>query len=238
MTPRQRRNHLEALGKAASAPRKSWLGKCILLTGIQSGSIKSLLTIWGEGVGGKTAPRMPRSHACWNVLKGRNWSDKALERFTVALNQAREEGFRGQQAMNRAHSILWPQSTASVIDEALHNDDVDFVEQCVLQALDINDPVYVVGLQYYTTRKKISDITRELQAIAPVFTQKPYFLSDEFSLVDCYLAPLLWRLPTLGVEFSGPGAKELKGYMTRVFERDSFLASLTEPEREMRLGRG
>lgn len=98
---------------------------------------------------------MPRGHACWNVLKGRNWSDKALERFTAALNRAREEGFRGQQAMNRAHSILWPQSTASVIDEALHNDDVDFVEQCVLQALDINDPVYVVGLQYYTTRKNI-----------------------------------------------------------------------------------
>ena len=56
-------------------------------------------------------------------------------------------------------------------------------------------------------------------------------------LVDCYLAPLLWRLPQLGIEFSGPGAKELKGYMTRVFERDSFLASLTEAEREMRLGR-
>ena len=172
MTPRQRRNHFEALGKAASAPRKSWLGKCILLTGIQSGWIKSLLTTWGDGVGGKTAPRMPRGHACWNVLKGRNWSDKALERFTAALNQAREEGFRGQQAMNRAHSILWPQSPANVIDEALHNDDVDFVEQCVLQALDINDPVYVVGLQYYTTRKKISDITRELQAIAPWLTQE------------------------------------------------------------------
>ena len=81
-------------------------------------------------------------------------------------------------------------------------------------------------------------LTREeLLAIAPVFGQKPYFLSDEFSLVDCYLAPLLWRLPQLGIEFSGPGAKELKGYMTRVFERDSFLASLTEAEREMRLGR-
>lgn len=48
MTPRQRRNHFEALGKAASAPRKSWLGKCILLTGIQSGWIKSLLTTWGK----------------------------------------------------------------------------------------------------------------------------------------------------------------------------------------------
>ncbi|MFP7260111.1 hypothetical protein SFC19_06955 [Citrobacter portucalensis] len=170
MTPRQRHNHFEALGKAASATRKSWLGKCILLTGIQSGWIKSLLTTWGDGVGGKTAPRMPRGHACWNVFKGQNWSDKALERFTAALNQAREEGYRGQQAMNRAHSILWPQSTASVIDEALHNDYVDFVEQCVLQAMDINDPVYVVGLQYYTTRKKISDITRELQAIAPWLT--------------------------------------------------------------------
>ena len=172
MTPRQRRLQQSAFEKAAAAPRKSWLGKCILLTGIQSGWIKSLLTTWGEGVGGKTAPRLPRSHACWNVIKGRNWSDKALERFTVALNQAREEGFRGQQAMNRAHSILWPQSPASVIDEALHSDDVDFVEQCVLQALDINDPVYVVGLQYYTTRKKISYITRELQAIAPWLTQE------------------------------------------------------------------
>jgi RNA polymerase-associated protein len=76
-------------------------------------------------------------------------------------------------------------------------------------------------------------LREELLAIAPVFGQKPFFLSDEFSLVDC-----LWRLQSLGVEFSGPGAKELKGYMTRVFERDSFLASLTEPEREMRLGRG
>ena len=70
-------------------------------------------------------------------------------------------------------------------------------------------------------------LREELLAIAPVFGQKPYFLSDE----------LLWRLPQLGIEFSGPGAKELKGYMTRVFERDSFLASLTEAEREMRLGR-
>ncbi len=40
-------------------------------------------------------------------------------------------------------------------------------------------------------------LREELLAIAPVFTQKPHFLSDEFSLVDCYLAPLLWRLPVL-----------------------------------------
>nr|WP_238541261.1 glutathione binding-like protein [Yersinia pestis] len=66
-------------------------------------------------------------------------------------------------------------------------------------------------------------------------TETPFFMSEEFSLVDCYLAPLLWRLPVLGIEFTGAGSKELKGYMTRVFERDAFLASLTEAEREMHL---
>jgi RNA polymerase-associated protein len=78
-------------------------------------------------------------------------------------------------------------------------------------------------------------LREELLAIAPIFSYMPFFKSEEFSLVDCYLAPLLWRLPELGIELSGSGSKELKGYMTRVFERDAFLASLTEPEREMRL---
>ncbi|WP_074011800.1 stringent starvation protein SspA [Candidatus Sodalis sp. SoCistrobi] len=78
-------------------------------------------------------------------------------------------------------------------------------------------------------------LREELLAVAPVFNEAPFFMSEEFSLVDCYLAPLLWRLPQLGIELAGVGAKELKGYMTRVFERDAFLASLTEAEREMRL---
>ncbi|RWS36639.1 stringent starvation protein A, partial [Erwinia amylovora] len=70
---------------------------------------------------------------------------------------------------------------------------------------------------------------------APLFARTPFFMSEEFSLVDCFLAPLLWRLPQMGIELLGAGSKELKGYMTRVFERDSFIASLTEAEREMRL---
>ncbi|MGL4978067.1 MAG: glutathione binding-like protein, partial [Plesiomonas sp.] len=67
------------------------------------------------------------------------------------------------------------------------------------------------------------------------FAEYPFFMSEEFSLVDCYLTPLLWRLPVLGLELSGPGSKEIKAYMTRVFERDAFLAALTESEREIRL---
>ncbi|PHM27448.1 stringent starvation protein SspA [Xenorhabdus budapestensis] len=81
-------------------------------------------------------------------------------------------------------------------------------------------------------RKQLAE---ELLAIAPIFREMSFFMSDEFSLVDCYLSPLLWRLPVLGVELSDPGAKDLQVYMQRVFERDAFLASLTEAEREIRL---
>ncbi|MDO6686894.1 MULTISPECIES: stringent starvation protein SspA [unclassified Agarivorans] len=79
-------------------------------------------------------------------------------------------------------------------------------------------------------------LTESLIGIAPVFAEMPYFMSEEFSLVDCYLAPLLWRLPTLGIELVGNGSKEIKSYMIRVFDRESFQASLTDSEREIRDG--
>ncbi|HCW98199.1 MAG TPA: stringent starvation protein A, partial [Pantoea sp.] len=88
------------------------------------------------------------------------------------------------------------------------------------------------GQEAEAARKQLRE---ELLAIAPLFARTPFFMSEEFSLVDCYLAPLLWRLPSMGIDLAGAGSKELKGYMNRVFERDSFLASLTEAEREMRL---
>lgn len=69
--------------------------------------------------------------------------------------------------------------------------------------------------------------------LAPVFAETPFFLNDEFTLVDCRIAPLLWRLPVLGVSLPN-SAKSIVKYQERVFARDSFQASLTEVEREMR----
>ena len=69
---------------------------------------------------------------------------------------------------------------------------------------------------------------------AELFAAKPYFLSDEFSLVDCTIAPLLWRLPVYGIEL-GADAEAIEAYMNRVFARRSFQQSLTELEQEMRL---
>ena len=80
------------------------------------------------------------------------------------------------------------------------------------------------------------ELTESLIAIAPVFGEVPYFMSEEFGLADCYLGPLLRRLPVLGIELDSRVAKDIKAYMTRIFERESFKASLTEAEREMRMG--
>ncbi len=67
-----------------------------------------------------------------------------------------------------------------------------------------------------------------------LFAARSYFLSDEFSLVDATIAPLLWRLPVYGVEL-GREADPIHDYMDRVFARRSFQQSLTELEQEMRL---
>ena len=61
-------------------------------------------------------------------------------------------------------------------------------------------------------------------------------MSDGFTLVDCCIAPILWRLPSLGVDIrSNKQTKPLLAYMDALFERESFQASLSEQEREMRL---
>ncbi|MDP5032052.1 MAG: stringent starvation protein A [Paraglaciecola sp.] len=78
-----------------------------------------------------------------------------------------------------------------------------------------------------------NELREALLSLAPLFAETPYFMSEEFSLVDCYLAPLLWRLPALKIELVGNGSKDVRAYMKRIFERSSFKASLTDQEREI-----
>ena len=72
-----------------------------------------------------------------------------------------------------------------------------------------------------------------IAASAEVFKAKPFFLSDEFSLVDASIAPILWRLPFYGIELPPP-AQPIVKYMNAIFCRPAFRASLTEAERSMR----
>ncbi len=93
--------------------------------------------------------------------------------------------------------------------------------------------------QIRTGGKKEADKARKelresLIGISPIFEDMPYFMSEEFTLVDCCLAPILWRLPELNIELPEKQVKPLLGYMSRVFEREAFKESLNEREKEMR----
>ena len=81
-----------------------------------------------------------------------------------------------------------------------------------------------------TARKDLAD---SLLSLIPVFSEMPYFLSEEFSMVDCVLAPLLWRLPKLQIKLP-KRAQPIFDYMDKLFARETFQASLSELEREMR----
>ncbi|MBT3736986.1 glutathione S-transferase N-terminal domain-containing protein [Pseudomonadales bacterium] len=78
------------------------------------------------------------------------------------------------------------------------------------------------------------ELRESLVTIAPIFDGKPFFMSEEFTLVDCCVGPILWRLPALGIELPPKQGKPILDYMDRMFERDSFQASLSEAELDMR----
>jgi stringent starvation protein A len=75
-------------------------------------------------------------------------------------------------------------------------------------------------------------LKESLLSAAPIFAARPYFMSDEFSLIDCALAPLLWRLPSIGIDVSTP-SEAITNYAQRIFRRPAFKRSLSEAEKEM-----
>lgn len=81
------------------------------------------------------------------------------------------------------------------------------------------------------SRKNLLD---DLVSISVMFKEKDYFMSDDFTLCDCYFAPLLWRLPLLEIELPKVAEKNYLAYMSRIFERPAFVNSLTEEEKKIR----
>ena len=86
------------------------------------------------------------------------------------------------------------------------------------------------GINAEVARKELRD---SFLSAVPIFDSKPFFMSDEFSLMDCVIAPLIWRLPMYGIELPN-AAKPLFRYAEEVFARPAFRESLTESEKEIR----
>ena len=79
--------------------------------------------------------------------------------------------------------------------------------------------------------KFIMDIKNYFLEIAPLIKRK-FFMSDDFGLVDCSIAPLLWRLKSLDFDLA-ENNKVIGDYSERIFEREAFQDSLTETEKEL-----
>lgn len=77
-----------------------------------------------------------------------------------------------------------------------------------------------------------SRLRDSLLSAAPIFNEKPFFMSEEFSLVDCCIAPILWRLGLMGIPLSKSQSPPLAQYAKRLFERPSFAQSLTNQEQD------
>ena len=81
-------------------------------------------------------------------------------------------------------------------------------------------------------RKARKEMRETLLGGVDIFTAKPYFLSDEYSLVDCTLAPVLWRLEQYGVDLPKQGAPILR-YAKRLHERRLARRSLNDDDSDM-----
>ncbi len=78
-------------------------------------------------------------------------------------------------------------------------------------------------------RKMLKESIMSAEAI---FAARPYFMSDEFSLIDCVVAPLLWRMPSIGIDVIST-SEVIANYAQRIFNRPAFKRSLSEAEQEM-----
>lgn len=72
-----------------------------------------------------------------------------------------------------------------------------------------------------------------LVTIAPIFAKQKFMLGDEFSMIDVAIAPLMWRLEHYNIDLGKNAAPILK-YAERLFQRQSFIDSLTPAEKAMR----
>jgi RNA polymerase-associated protein len=89
------------------------------------------------------------------------------------------------------------------------------------------------GEEREKARKALRD---SLTATAAVFDARPYFLSDDFSLMDCSLGPLLWRLSYYGIKLPLQ-ARAVIDYGEKLFRRPSFRQSLSAFEKRMHVWR-
>ena len=70
-----------------------------------------------------------------------------------------------------------------------------------------------------------------LISLTPLFQHYPYFMSEQFSILDCMLAPIFLRLKSMGIELPRQQCRPIFLYIQRIFSRPAFVKSLTLQEK-------
>src|SRR5580658_5434616 len=169
-----------------------------------------------------SAPTDPWSHRTRLVLAEKGI---AIELVTVDLNKLPEDLLD----LNPYHSV------PTLVDRDL----VLYDSRVIIEYLDERFPHPPLMPVDPVTRAQFRLALYRVQRDAilqstDLFKVKPYFLSDEFSLVDATIAPILWRLPYYEIDLP-PQAQPIEKYAQLIFARPAFREGLSEREQEMRL---
>jgi RNA polymerase-associated protein len=92
------------------------------------------------------------------------------------------------------------------------------------------DTIRAGGRPAEAARKRLRE---QLLSTLPLFKASKFFLNPEMSLADCLVAPVIWRLPWLGVDLGREG-KPIIDYGERLFHSQGFTRSMTDQEKAMR----
>lgn len=71
-----------------------------------------------------------------------------------------------------------------------------------------------------------------LVSLTPLFQHYPYFMSENFTILDCMLAPIFIRLKHMGIELPKQQSRPILLYCQRIFSRPAFLKSMTFKEKK------
>ncbi len=81
-------------------------------------------------------------------------------------------------------------------------------------------------------KKKAQKQLRDtLISLTPLFQHFPYFMSENFTILDCMLAPIFIRLKQMGIELPVQQCRPILLYCQRIFSRPAFLKSMTFQEK-------
>ena len=110
-----------------------------------------------------------------------------------------------------------------------------FIERIERDWCGIFDDLIEGKLPPAKAKKARAELKSHILGMSQILKEKPYFMSDEFSLIDCCIAPILWRLPLINIELKKDAkSKPIYAYMERVFTKKCFIDSLSELEKDIR----